>query len=209
MGVEPILSVSNLALPEERSKIFQTALEKGFQVDILVNNVSVGYWKYFKDTSQKKWEEIIDVNVKCITQMTQLFLPDMLKRNSGHIVNLSSTAAFIGVPNSVCYCATKAYTRAFSEALSMELSNSKIHVLTVNPGATDTHFWEYAKMTGSGYDDRVDKMTSEEVAKETLNALKAGKSEVTTGFKNKLNMLVVKLAPRNWIKKVALHRFGK
>jgi len=207
MEVDPILSVNNLALAEERKQVFQTTTEKGFHVDILVNNVSVGHWKYFNDTPEEKIQEMLNVNIHCTTHMTKLFLPDMLKKDSGQIVNLSSTAAMIGAPNGACYSATKSYIKAFGESLSMELANTGINVLTVSPGATETHFWEYAGMTGSGYEDQIEKMTSEEVALDTLSALKSGKSEVIIGLKNKFNMLVVKLAPRELLKKVALRRF--
>ena len=118
-----------------------------------------------------KIDEIINVNIKCMTHMTKLALPAMLEKNDGSIVNLSSTAAFIGAPNAVCYSATKAYIRIFTETLAMELHNTGVKVLCVFPGATTTHFWEYAQMTGGKYETLVRKMTAEDVARATIAEL--------------------------------------
>ncbi|MDY6863078.1 MAG: SDR family NAD(P)-dependent oxidoreductase, partial [Thermodesulfobacteriota bacterium] len=196
-----------LSLSINREAIFSSLEEKGLSIDILINNVGIGYWRYFQDTPWEKLEHIINTNVKCITHMTKLAIASMLERNSGHIVNLSSTAAFIGSPNAVCYSATKAYIHIFSETLAMELKNSGVKVLCVFPGATTTHFWEVALMTDSKYDKKVRKMTAEEVAKEIILAIKRGKSRLITGRKNKFSMLIAKFLPRELLNKVALKRF--
>lgn len=206
-GGDPIVIIKDLSKAGERESVFSAMAENGFDLDILVNNVGVGFWGHFNDTPWEKTEEIIDVNIKCMTHMTKLALPAMLARNSGHIVNMASTAAFIGSPNGVCYSGTKAYIRIFSESLEMELVKTGIKVTCVFPGATETHFWQYAGMVGGKYDKNVDKMSSAEVAKEAIAAVQRGKSTVITGRKNLFNMLVVKFLPRELLKKVALKRF--
>ena len=208
-GNDPIVMIKDLSKVDERESIFTTIAESDFDIDILINNVGEGFWSYFNDTSWVKIEEIIDTNVKCMTHMTRLALPGLLSKNSGHIVNMSSTAAFFGGPNGTCYNATKAYIRSFSESLEMELIETGVKVTCVFPGATETHFWEYANMIGSKYDQGLDKMTASEVVKETVEAIKKGKSTVITGKKNRLNMLIVSLLPRKILNKIALKRFNK
>tara|TARA_B100001964_G_C14110225_1_gene543428 strand:- start:83 stop:871 length:789 start_codon:yes stop_codon:yes gene_type:complete len=206
-GIEPILMVNDLSTFANREALFSFLEDKCFSPDILINNIGIGYWRYFKDTPWDKLEQIIDTNVKCMTHMTRRILPDMVERNSGYIVNLSSTAAFIGSPNSVCYSATKAYIRIFSETLGMELKCTGVKVLCVFPGATNTHFWQYAMMRSSKYDNKVSKMNADDVTKEIILAIKSGKSSVITGAKNRFNMIVTKFLPRELLKQIALKRF--
>lgn len=206
-GIEPILIIKDLSLSANREEIISILEERDFNVDVLINNVGIGYWRYLRDTPWNKLEQIIDTNVKCMTHMTKLVLSGMLKRNFGYIVNLSSTAAFIGSPNGVCYSATKAYIRIFSETFDMELKGTGVKVLCVFVGATRTHFWQFAMMEGGKYDAKISKMTAEEVAEETILAIKSGKSSVVTGKKNKFNMLIAKFLPRELLKQVALKRF--
>ena len=206
-GVAPNLMVKDLSRAEERESVFSSMAKNNFHLDILINNVSLGYWRHFRETPWEKLEYIIDLNVKCMTHMTKLALPGMLSRNEGYIVNLSSTAAFIGTPNGVCYSGTKAYIRIFSESLEMELVNTGVKVLCVFPGPTDTNFWKSASMVGGKYDKKIDKMTPEDVAQEAIVTIKAGRSTVVPGLRNKFNMLCVKFLPREILKKVALKRF--
>lgn len=206
-GVTPVLIIKDLSICDERIAIFSELREIGFKVDILVNNVGIGYWRYFQNSPWEKIEKIIDTNIKCITHMTKLFLPDMVKRGSGYLVNLSSTAAFIGAPNAVCYSATKAYIHIFSETLEMELRNTGVRILSVFPGATATHFWQYAGMSESAYDRKVDKMSSDKVAEEIVRAIKNGNSSVIMGYRNKFNVFAARFLPRKLLKAVAVKRF--
>jgi short-subunit dehydrogenase len=203
----PIVFIEDLSLSEKREKIYKILKNMKIKIDILVNNVGIGFWKYFIDSSWDKLDKIIDTNIKCMTHMTKLFLPDMIKRNDGYIVNLSSTASFIGSPYGVCYSSTKAYIRIFSETLNIELNKTKVKVLCVFPGATTTHFWQAALMEDSKYDKKVFKMTSDQVATETIKAIINNKTSVITGFKNKFNMFIVNFLPRRILKKIALKRF--
>ena len=209
LGIEPILYICNLANAKEREHLHSFTLRNNLKIDALVNNVSVGHWAMFIDTPEDKYEEIINLNIKCTTHLTKIFLSSMIERNEGHIVNLSSTAAFIGGPHIACYSATKAYIHSFSESLSMELNKTGVNVLAVCVGATETHFWEYSGMIGTTYEKTICKMPAKEVAQKTIFAMKAGKSDVTIGLKNKLARMLVKLTPREWTKSLALWRFDK
>ena len=199
--------VHDLSIPEERELIFSLMSERGFNIDILINNVAIGYWCLFNESPWEEIEKIIDVNIKCLTHMMKLALPGMLSRNEGYIVNLSSTAAFVGVPNAACYSATKAYVDRLSESIGMELRDTGVNILCVSPGPTVTNFSIASSMADSEYDINVRKMIPEEVAEEAIVSMKAGKSNVVTGLRNKLNMLCAKLMPREMLKKIALKRF--
>jgi uncharacterized protein len=206
-GDDPLLIVKDLSIPEERELTFLLMSERGFSIDILINNVAIGYWCIFNESPWEEIEKIIDVNIKCLTHMAKLALPGMLSKNEGYIVNLSSTAAFVGVPNAACYSATKAYADRLSESLGMELKGTGVNVLCVSPGPTYTNFSKASLMADSKYDKSANKMMPEKVAEEAIIAMKAGKSNVITGTRNKLNIFCAKLLPRKILNVIALKRF--
>ncbi len=206
-GGDPLLMIKDLSRTEERESIFSSMAEHNFNIDILINNVAIAHWRYFQETPWQKLEQIIDVNIKCMTHMTKLALPGMLSKDEGYIVNLSSPAGLIGSPNGVCYSGTKAYIDRFSESLDMELRNTGVKVLCVFPGPTEANSWKTSLMIGSKYERSIRKMKPEEVAGEAIMAMKAGKANVVTGLRNKFRMLCVKFLPRELLKQAALMRF--
>ena len=201
------VQVRDLCQATQREDTIATLDQMGFDIDILINNAGIGHWKHFQERTRENLDRIIDLNVKGTTHLTRLVLPRLLSKHSGQIVNISSTAGFIGSPYGVCYAATKSYIRSFSDSLAMELRDSGVSVSCVFPGATATDFWGAAGMKGSFYDTKVNKMTTEAVAAETLLAIKVNKSEVVIGLRNKLNILIACHAPRWLLKRAAVKRF--
>lgn len=110
-------------------------------IDILVNNagLSRGLDKIYEGKIQD-WEEMIDTNVKGLLYVTKAILPDMVKRNSGHIINIGSTAGHEMYPNGNVYAATKHAVFALSKGMKMDLLGTKIRVSSVDPGMAETEF---------------------------------------------------------------------
>ena len=118
------------ALPDEWKKI-----------DILINNAGLakGFTKFYLDDPDA-WDEMIDTNVKGLLYVTREILPGMVERNSGHIINIGSTAGHEAYPNGSVYCATKFAVDALTKAIRMDTVDKNIRVSTVDPGAVETNF---------------------------------------------------------------------
>ncbi len=110
-------------------------------VDVLVNNAGLAAGlDTFQEGSLEDWEAMLDTNVKGLLYMTREILPEMIARNSGHIINLGSIAGHQTYPKGAVYCASKAAVNILSQGLRMDLSGTKIRVSTVDPGAVETNF---------------------------------------------------------------------
>ena len=110
-------------------------------IDILVNNAGIAKGVDSVQTGMfEDWELMIDTNIKGLLTMTRLFLPNMLERNSGHILNLGSTAGHEAYPGGVTYCATKHAVKAITEATKKDVHGSNIRVSMVSPGMVETEF---------------------------------------------------------------------
>jgi len=131
--------------PLSSGDALMAALAKGkHNVDILVNNAGFGTAGRFQKEDRARVQQEIILNIGTLTDLTAAMLPAMLKRNFGAIVNIASTASFQPVPGMAVYAATKAYVRSFTSAVWGEVQGTGVKVLTVNPGATATEFFDVA-----------------------------------------------------------------
>src|ERR1700675_4553377 len=135
---------ADLRLPDAPQAIFDFLHNENIPIEVLVNNAGFGLGGEFADTKLERELEMIQVNIAALTHLTKLFLPPMIKRKSGRVLNVASTAAFQPGPLMAVYYATKAYVLSFSEALAEELRNSGVTVTALCPGPTITEFQEKA-----------------------------------------------------------------
>jgi uncharacterized protein len=140
---------------------------------------------------------ILTVNVVALTALTRLYLPDMLARRRGRILNIASTAAFQPGPGLAVYCASKAYVLSLSEALYAEAGGSGVTVTCVCPGATLSEFADVAGMNAAKMARA--SMSSEAVAREAVAATLKGQRLHVTGLGNRLGTVGVRLAPRGLV----------
>jgi short-subunit dehydrogenase len=112
----------------------------GIDAHVLVNNAGVGTLKPFMELTRDEWTQMVDVNFNALFDVTRALLPPMIKRQSGHIVNIGSIAGRSAFAGGACYAATKHAVVAFSECLMLELRDSGIKVSVVNPGSVATNF---------------------------------------------------------------------
>lgn len=115
------------------AEVFNETQSKNISVDYLVNNAGLGEYGLFAETDWQKELQMIEVNILALTHLTKLFLPQMLKNNSGKILNVASTAAFQPGPQMAVYYASKAYVLHFSEAVNYELRNTNITITALCP----------------------------------------------------------------------------
>lgn len=119
-------------------KMYHHLKDTGIHINALINNAGISLSKLFSDTSEEEWDKVFSTNTKSAFLVTKAFLPDMLSRQNGSIVNISSIWGEIGASAEVCYSASKAALIGMTKALAKELALSGIRVNCVCPGCIDT-----------------------------------------------------------------------
>lgn len=192
---------ADLSNQDEVKRIYHELHTQQIAVDILVNNAGFGLFGEFTETDLDQELNMIDLNIKTVTHLTKLVLPDMVKRNSGKIVNVASTAAFQPGPLMAVYYATKAYVLSFSEALSNELQNTNVSVSVLCPGATETGFSTRAELQESKlFQSSV--MNVKDVVDIGYRGVLSRELIIIPGFKNKLLANSVRLMPRKLVTRI-------
>lgn len=176
--------------------------EEGRPVDTLVNNAGLGTYGPFADTPLEETLTVVRVNVTALTGLTRLFLPGLIERGRGRILNVASTAAFQPGPGMAVYYATKAYVLHFSEALATELRNTGVTVTCLCPGPTKTEFQARAEMEASGIARDAWLMDAADVARAGIRGMLRGKRLVLPGLVNKLGAFATRLAPRGAVARI-------
>ena len=170
---------------------------QGIQLYGLVNNAGCGAGGQFVQVPRDHYLAMIDLNVRSLVELTHLFLPGMIERKKGFVINVSSTASFQPIPYSSVYAASKAFVSFFSEALWLETKNTGVRVLNLCPGLTKTDFGKTAKM-GDFHSDRMAEFP-EQVVETALNALKKNVPTVISGWHNRLLATLERLVPHSFL----------
>lgn len=192
-GVKARALAADLADPGAPRAIFD-ALE-GRAPDILINNAGFGVRGAFAETDWDAEARLLQVNVTAMAHLMKLFLPGMLRRGSGRILNVASTAAFVPGPFMAMYYASKAFVLSLSEAVANEVRGSGVTVTVLCPGPTSTGFSSAAGISDSQL-FRGPVMSAEEVARQGFQAMMAGKVEWVAGARNRWMMRGARLLPR-------------
>jgi uncharacterized protein len=192
------IMAKDLSQPDVPRQIRDTCSSLGLQIDYLVNNAGFGLYGKFADQPLDVLINMIEVNIKSLTALTHYFLPDLLSKKSGGILNVGSIASFMPGPLMAVYYASKAYVLSFSEALAHELKESGIKVTALCPGPVKTRFAMRAKMRPSKLTEKnaLDAFT---VAKAGYDGLLQGKSIVVPGAGFRTLLFGTRFLPRNWI----------
>src|SRR5215208_4489663 len=194
---------ADLRRREAPEEIFDFLHNENVAVDVLVNNAGFGVGGEFAETELTRELEMIQVNIAALTHLTKLFLPAMIKRKSGRILNVASTAAFQPGPLMAVYYATKAYVLSFSEALAEELRHSGVTVTALCPGATDTEFAASAQVGNSRLFTVFGVADAADVAEYGVAAMMRGRRVAIPGIRNKIIAQAHRFAPRMVTTKVA------
>jgi short-subunit dehydrogenase len=199
--VKTLVLSKDLARAQAVDEIYEEVSAASMAVDALVNNAGYPVFGLFGETDLQVELDMLQVNVIALTALTKLFLKDMIKRGSGRILNLASTAAFEPGPLMAVYYASKAYVLSFSEAIGNELRGTGVTVTVLCPGPTRTGFQKRGAMEDSRLvQGRIGDATS--VARAGYRGMMAGKTVVIPGFGNKLIPWVVRVSPRSVVPSV-------
>jgi short-subunit dehydrogenase len=201
-GVTAHPVAEDLSDPGAAARIFRAVSEPA-RVDLLVNAAGLGLHGFFSDTDLEKELETIQVNVLALTAMTKLFLPGMLQRRRGVIVNLASTAAFQPGPLMAVYYATKAHVLSFTEALAEELHGTGVTATALCPGPTATEFQKRAGIEDTPLFTGRMVSSAAEVARAGYDGAMKGKRVVVPGFANRILGFAARVGPRRLATRVA------
>jgi short-subunit dehydrogenase len=192
------LSVNNAA-----QEVYNRTSAENIQVDYLINNAGFGDFGLFTDTDWNKELQMINLNITTLTQFTKYYLKDMVKRGSGKIMNVASTAAFQPGPLMAVYFATKSYVLHFSEAIDNEVRQKGVTVTALCPGATESGFQAAAAMEDSALVKGKKMPSSRQVALYGYAAMMKGKRVAIHGIMNDVLANSVRFLPRGLVLKVS------
>jgi uncharacterized protein len=200
LGVAADVAVVDLARHSAAQDLAAELSGRELQVDILVNNAGFGLFAPLDQADGATLSDMVQLNVAALVDLTRLYLPGMLDRDRGAIINVGSTAGFQPVPYMAVYGATKAFVLSFTEALWAETRGTGVRVTALCPGSTDTGFFDVA-----GEDAQVgQRISPEQVVHVALRALDRRRSTVVTG--GAANWLLTnspRLAPRQLVARMA------
>lgn len=196
-GIQVSVFGGDLGLEEIREKLFDFVRDKKQTVDVLINNAGFAYHGAFDGEPLANIQDMIAVNIEAVAHLTKLFLPGMIERKTGGILNVASTAAYQPIPYLALYAATKAFVLNLSEALSVECGPQGVRVFCLCPGNTRTQFHATA-----GIEEKKIYFGApvEPLVRFALDKfLYSSRSAAIYGFWNKLMIYPERLAPRGFV----------
>lgn len=196
LKTETKIVVMDISKEENCKKIY----EENKDIGILINNAGFGDCGHFEETSLDKDIQMIHTNIIAYHILTKLYLKEMIKKDSGKILNVASIAGFMPGPLMTTYYSTKNYVVRFSESIREELrrKKSKVQISILCPGPVDTNFNKVADVEFA-----LKGLSSEYVAKYAINKFFKGKFYIVPGWKIKLARIGAKLAPASFVAKIS------
>ncbi|MBZ5528709.1 MAG: SDR family oxidoreductase [Acidobacteriia bacterium] len=204
-GVRVETIAADLASPQAPQAIYDFIAAKDLSIELLINNAGFGGYGELHEQPAQRLLDMVQVNCTAVVHLTRLFLPDMVKRRSGDILILASTASFQAVPYISTYAATKTFDLLFAEGLAEEVKPYGIRVCALCPGSTTSEFHEVAGQAHLAAERKQE--SAEKVARTGLQALAAGKSYVISGLGNYLGAQSQRLVPRRMVTRIAANMF--
>lgn len=200
---QPAIVIScDLLDPGAAKNIFQSLNDQGIKIDILINNAGFGDWNSFLESDPNINRNLVQIHIQFVIELTRLLLPQMVQRNFGQILNVSSVYAFAPVPHQSVYAASKSFLLSFSSALRTELCGTGVHASALCPGITQTEFRKDKKTKKM---NKILSMTAEEVAKAAYVGLQKNKPIIIPGIINKGYVFFCRFFPKQMM--VSFTRF--
>jgi uncharacterized protein len=200
-GVKVAAVAGDLGAIGGGAKLAAEIAQRGFSVDVLVNNAGFGHAGGFAAEPIGPQVGMIDLNIRALTELTHIYWKGMLEKKRGGVINVASTAAFQPGPLMAVYYASKAYVLSFSEALWEEARGTGVHVSCLCPGPTVSKFRERAGTGRTRLGTTMKAMPSMPVAQEGYNGFLQNRRVVITGGRNKMMATAVRMLPKGQVLK--------
>ncbi|WP_425615346.1 SDR family NAD(P)-dependent oxidoreductase [Anatilimnocola sp. NA78] len=199
-GIRADVVAADLSQEASATRIAAEVARLGVSIDLLVNNAGFMTYGHFETNDPATERAEVMVNVAAVVDLCHAFVPGMLSRGEGAIINLASIVAFQPVPYMAVYSGTKAFVVSFSMALAEELRGRGVRVVTLCPGPTATKFFE---RSNSAEVIRVGSHKPDAVVKTALRALEQGRGLIVDGWKNTLMTYCSSVLPRAFTARMA------
>jgi short-subunit dehydrogenase len=202
-GEEAVLPVTlDLARPDAVSSLQRTLEARAIGVSLLVNNAGVGYSGRVHEQEPERLRAMIDLNVRAVVELTRAFVPAMIERGGGAVLNVVSMSAFQPVPFLAVYAASKAFVLSFAESMATELEGTGVTVQALCPGNIPTEFQQVAGTAGVKF-SRTPATTPREVVQASLAALDRHQLVVIPGLRDRMTLGAQRFVPRSWVRRAA------
>lgn len=190
-------------------EVYETCKVNRWHVNALINNAGVGAEGAFAQENESHILSLLMLNITSLTMITRYFLPEMVERESGYILNMSSFAGILPFPFKAAYGASKSYVLSFSQALREELKNTPIKVCVVCPGGVITNAEVLARIKTKGIIARLNCLLPRDVARNAFHGLDRNKDMVIPGTFNKFIYLLAIVLPKRARLFLVSNIFGK
>jgi short-subunit dehydrogenase len=185
----------DLGKPEGADAIEQALARRGLYCDVLVNSAGFGLFGPASLIDPREQIGVLDVNARALTELTLRFLPGMVERDRGGILNVGSMTGYAPGPNMAVYYATKAYVHSFTTALALETGGRGVTVTSLTPGFVRTGFFARCQIGHTRISKLYPRMDAAEVARIGWKGFKQGKSRVVPGLANRVVATLARLTP--------------
>ncbi len=194
-NVQVLAIAKDLSVETGPFEVYDEVKAKGLQIDVLVNDAAQGQYGKFVETDIQRELEIVRLNIMGYLVLTKLFLKEMVERNNGKILQVSSIGAKMPGPLQSVYHATKAFIQSHAEALAVELKDTGVTITSLMPGPTDTDFFNKAEMEHTVMVQEMPLGDPAKVARYGYDALMSGEAKVIPGIKNKMQVGMANVLP--------------
>ena len=194
-GVHAEVAACDVSDPRARERLVAGIEERNVDVEVLVNNAGFGTAGHFVDLDRDRELEMVRTNVEAVVDLCSTYVPQMVQRGRGAVLNVASVAAFQPLPRQATYAASKAFVLSFSEALHQELGDSAVSVTALCPGPVPTEFTEVA-----GIEAEIPPIlatTAEENARAAVKAMEKGRRGVIPGPVNMVSAMSARVTPHS------------
>lgn len=184
--------------------------QKNYSIDVLVNNAGYGLWGKFEERSIESHNEMLQLNMLTVVQLTHALIPYLKKQPKSYILNVASTAAYQAVPTLSLYAASKAFVLLFTRGIRLELKGTGISVSCLCPGPTTTYF-----VTRAGMSAAIQKksdtfsMSADKVAEIAIKGMYKGKAEIIPGVLNRIIAIFTAWLPKGITEKITNDLYKK
>lgn len=207
-GIRAQYMALDLTDPGAAAELVRECAYRQLDIDLLINNAGFATYGEFAESRLSEQLDLLQLNMTTLTELTHRFLPPMLERGRGRILNVASTAAFTPGPLMAVYYASKAYVLSFSEAISEEVRGSGVYVTALCPGPVETGFQARANLQRSRLFSgpaRLTVLSAHTVARQGIEAMLRGEAVHVTGSLNKVQVFLTRLLPRSVMPRL-IHR---
>lgn len=199
-AVEVQTEIIDLSVPDGAQRLYVASRRRRAHVDLLVNNAGFGAFGPFIEVPMPRIQEMLRLHVNTIAESMRLFLPGMVERSRGAVINVASTAGFFSLPFMAEYAATKTFLITLSQALAEEVRPFGVHIQACCPGSTETNFHQ---TSGFQANNSLGSDTAAQVVAASLAALIRGPVVVTIGWRGRFVWWLTRVIPATLLTRVA------